>query len=62
MTEITISLEQYNMMFEKALIYDRIVDMIKSNIDKGMTYPVKDDDMLLLTGLTKYADDHKKES
>jgi len=57
MTEITISLDQYNMLFEKALSFEKIVESVKANIDKGDLYPVKDDDVLLLTGLTKYQHD-----
>lgn len=58
MTEITINLDQYNLLFEKAMSFDKICDAVKANIDKNDLYPVKDDDVLLLTGLTKYQHDH----
>lgn len=58
MTEITLNLDQYNLLFEKAMSLDKIIEAVKTNIDKGDLYPVKDDDVLLLTGLTKYQHDH----
>lgn len=58
MTEITINLDQYNLLFEKAMSFDKICDAVKANIDKNDLYPVKDDDVLLLTGLTRYQREH----
>lgn len=57
MTEITINLDQYNLLFEKAMSFDKIVEAVKNNIDKNDIYPVDSDEILLLTGLTKYQHD-----
>lgn len=58
MTEITINLDQYNLLFEKAMSFDKIVEAVKTNIDKNDIYPVDSDEILLLTGLAKYLHEH----
>lgn len=58
MTEITINLDQYNLLFENAAKYNMIVEAVKANIDKNEIYPVKEDEILLLTGLARYQDEH----
>ena len=61
MAEITLNLDQYNLLFEKAMCFEKIVEAVKANIDKNEIYPVKGDDILLLTGLNKYLYDHVQE-
>lgn len=58
MTEITINLDQYNLLFEKAMSFDKIVEAVRNNIDKNDIYPVDSDEILLLTGLAKYMHEH----
>ena len=50
MSEITISIEQYNLLYGKALAFDNIVDAIERNIDRNEVYPVNEKEILLLTG------------
>ena len=47
MTEITITMEQYNLLYGKALAFDNIVDAIEQEI-------------LLLTGVNRYRDEHNR--
>ena len=58
MKEITINLDQYNLLFEKAMSFEKIVEAVKYHIDRDDIYPVKDDEILLLTGLTRYQREH----
>ena len=58
MQEVTISLEKYSALFESALKYQQIVEVIKYNIDNGEIFPVKEDEILMLTGLNHYQDEH----
>ena len=58
MTEITINLDQYNLLFENAEKFDMIVEAVKANIDKDDIYPVKEDEILLITGLKRYQREH----
>lgn len=58
MTEITINLDQYNLLFEKAMSFDKIVEAVRNNIDRNDIYPVDSDEILLLTGLAKYMHEH----
>ena len=58
MTQIILNLDQYNLLFEKAMSFDKIVEAVKNNIDKNDIYPVDSDEIMLLTGLTKYKEEH----
>lgn len=58
MTEITINLDQYNLLFEKAMSFEKIVEAVKYHIDRDDIYPVKDPEILLLTGLIPYQREH----
>ena len=58
MTEITINLDQYNLLFENAAKFDMIVEAVKANIDKDDIYPVKEDEILLITGMKRYHREH----
>lgn len=55
---ITISFDLYNEVREKAIKYDMIVNALKANIDRNEIYPVKEDEILLLTELTEYMHKH----
>ena len=58
MTEITINLDQYNLLFENAAKFNMIIEAVKNNIDRDEIYPVKEDEILLLTGLNRYQHEH----
>ena len=58
MAEITINLDQYNLLFENAAKFDMIVEAVKANIDSDDLEPVKQEEILLLTGLNRYQHEH----
>lgn len=61
MSEITISIEQYNLLYGKALAFDNIVDAIERNIDRNEVYPVNEKEILLLTGTNKQSQGEARE-
>lgn len=54
MADITINLDQYNLLYENAAKFDMIVEAVKANIDNDDLEPVKEDEILLITDLKRY--------
>ena len=60
--KVTITLAEFKEMAMKSARYDVLRQTIKDEIRKGNRYPVKDEIVLSLVGLTEYKTDMEKKA
>ena len=62
MNNVTITLEKYEEMSSKIARYNALHNITKSEIRKGNRYPVKDDVVLSLLGLSEYKSEMERKA